>query len=211
MKELILLSATIILIYVSFWFVLSIIVNRNDIVDIAWGGGYIILIVYYLITRDLSARALLVSVLILIWGIRLSIYVYKRNKGKKEDFRYLNWRNTWKLFYLRSYFQIYILQGALILVIISPLTIIFGSGPQPEIGLSDLGGTLIWIIGFAFEVIGDHQLAVFKKNPDSKGKIMQTGLWRYTRHPNYFFDPGVTCEQTSEYRRRSHDPLAFCI
>ncbi len=186
MKEIFLLSAIIILIYVTCWFVLAIFLNRNDIVDIAWGGGYVVLIIYYLLTRDLSPRAILMSALIVVWGIRLIIYVYLRNRGKKEDFRYLNWRNTWKLFYLRSYFQIFILQGTLLLVIISPLTILFAAAKQPELGIYDLIGSLVWIIGFAFEVVGDYQLAKFKMNPDNKGKIMSSGLWKYTRHPNYF-------------------------
>ena len=178
-------SAIIILAYFTLWFILSIFLKRNDIVDIAWGLGYVVLVIYYIISTDISSRGILVAILIIVWGQRLAVFVFLRNRKKKEDFRYLNWRNSWKHFYLRSYLQIYLLQGALLLIIISPVTIMF-SQPQDYINTLDVLGLLVWLTGFLFEVIGDQQLAEFKKNPDNKGKIITTGLWRYTRHPNYF-------------------------
>ncbi len=186
MKELILLSAIIILIYFTSWFVLAIIVKRNDVVDIAWGLGYLVLAAYYITNYEISGRAILITVLISIWGIRLAIFVFQRNRGKKEDFRYLNWRNTWKLFYLRSYFQIYLLQATMLLLIISPFTILMSQGSQPDLNYLDLIGATVWLIGFLFEAVGDYQLSAFKKKPENKGKIIESGLWKYTRHPNYF-------------------------
>lgn len=186
MKELFLLSAIILLIYFTSWFVLAIILRRNDIVDIAWGLGYVVLAACYLTNYEISGRAILISSLITIWGIRLAIFVYRRNRGKKEDFRYLNWRNTWKLFYLRSFFQIYLLQGTMLLLIISPFTILVSQGSQPDLNYLDLIGATLWLIGFLFEVVGDYQLSAFKKKPENKGKIIESGLWKYTRHPNYF-------------------------
>ena len=186
MKELFLISAVILLIYVTSWFILAIILNRNDIIDIAWGLGYVVLTVYYLLYYPLSGRSILIGVLIAIWGLRLAAYVFLRNLGKSEDFRYLNWRNTWKAFYLRSYFQIYILQGTLLLIIISPYTMLVYNNSQPDLNWLDLAGTLIWLIGFVFELVGDYQMSLFKKNPSNKGKILSSGLWKYTRHPNYF-------------------------
>ncbi len=185
MTNLILLSALIILCYAVLWFIISVIVKRNDIVDIAWGLGYVLLICFYLVRTDLTGRTILVSILVILWGIRLAVFVYMRNSKKKEDFRYLNWRNTWKNFYLRSFLQIYLLQGTLLLIIISPVSIMFAQNQTP-LNFLDVIGLMIWIIGFMFEAIGDRQLILFKKNPDNKGKIIKNGLWRYSRHPNYF-------------------------
>ena len=178
-------SALLILAYVSLWYIIALILRRNDIIDIAWGLGYIVLGIYYILNGDVSERELIIFSLIFIWGIRLAIFVYSRNRGKSEDFRYLNWRNTWKFFYLRSYFQIFILQGTLLLFVITPLMIV-ESNPQPGINLLDITGVLVWIVGFFFESVGDYQMSRFKKNPSNKGRIMTDGLWRYTRHPNYF-------------------------
>ena len=186
MLTLLLESALIIFIYASFWFIVSIILKRNDIADIAWGLGYILLAVYYWMTTETSARAIILYLLIFIWGIRLAVHIYKRNKGKKEDFRYLNWRKQWgRFFYVRSFFQVYLLQGFLLLMIVCPLTIV-SSYTQTNINVLDYIGILIWLIGFYFEVVSDQQLFHFTRNPENKGKIIQHGLWKYSRHPNYF-------------------------
>jgi steroid 5-alpha reductase family enzyme len=122
----------------------------------------------------------------MIWGLRLAIHIYLRNRGKKEDFRYLAWRQEWgKAFYLRSYFQVYLLQGLFLLMVISPVTLASTQEQGPLIPLDYLG-ILVWIIGFYFQTVGDYQLVKFKKDPANKGKIMTSGLWRFSRHPNYF-------------------------
>jgi len=186
MSDLILESAKIILAYAIIWFLISIIIRRNDIVDIAWGLGYIVLVIYYLVSQEPSARAIILYSMIFIWGMRLAIHILIRNKGKKEDLRYLNWRNQWgKFSYIRSFFQVFILQGLLLLIIISPVTIV-SANPQPALGVFDLAGVIIWIIGFYFEAVGDYQLFKFKKNSSNKGEIITIGLWKYSRHPNYF-------------------------
>jgi steroid 5-alpha reductase family enzyme len=186
MFALLLESALLIFIYASIWFFVSIIIKRNDIADIAWGLGYILLAVYYWMTTEISTRAIILYILIFIWGIRLAIHIFKRNKGKSEDFRYLNWRKQWgNFFFIRSYFQVYLLQGFLLLLIVCPLTIV-SAYSQSEPNVLDYLGILIWLIGFYFEAIGDEQLFQFTKNPANKGKIIQHGLWKYSRHPNYF-------------------------
>lgn len=186
MINLLLISAFLILLYATFWFIISIIKKRNDLADIAWGLGYILLSVYYLFTTEISQRALLIYALIFIWGLRLSMHIFLRNKGKQEDFRYQKWRNEWgKSFYLRSYLQVYLLQGFLLLMIASPATIV-SAYSQPMLGLLDFIGVGIWLIGFYFEAVGDYQLMEFSNNPENKGKIIKHGLWKYSRHPNYF-------------------------
>jgi steroid 5-alpha reductase family enzyme len=131
-------------------------------------------------------RGLLVNILISIWGIRLAWYITSRNKSKTEDYRYLAWRKEWgKWFYVRSYLQVYLLQGFLLYFIALPVLAVNKSIASP-LGWLDLIGVAIWIFGFFFEMVGDAQLAQFIKNPVNKGKLMQNGLWAYTRHPNYF-------------------------
>lgn len=171
----------------NFWFVVSLIKKRNDVADVAWGLGFVLLAwASFFISNGSCGRGLIVNTLVSIWGLRLAWYIYRRNKGKTEDYRYLTWRQEWgKWFYIRSYVQIYLLQGFFLLIIVSPVLII-NRNPGSSLGWLDFIGILIWIFGFSFEVIGDAQLAKFMMNPTNKGKLLQTGLWAYTRHPNYF-------------------------
>jgi steroid 5-alpha reductase family enzyme len=128
---------------------------------------------------------MIVCVLVLLWGLRLSYHIRTRNQGQGEDFRYRAWRETWKYFVLRSYFQIFLLQGLFMLIISAPVWYIgFSSGGT--LGFWDFLGLFVFGAGFMIETIGDAQLAEFKKNPENKGKIMTSGLWSVTRHPNYF-------------------------
>lgn len=174
-------------IYMNLLFFLAVAIKKNDIVDIAWGQGFIVIIaVSLLLGPAASARMLLMICLVLIWGMRLAQYIYTRNRGKSEDFRYAQWRKDWgKNWVLRSYLQVFLLQGFFMLTIAYPL-FIFDPLRSPALGWLDYLGGIIWLIGFYFEAVGDHQMRVFKKNPANKGKIMNQGLWKYTRHPNYF-------------------------
>lgn len=171
----------------SFWFVISIFKKRNDIADVAWGLGFILLTwTSFFISGIYSLQSIIVGFLVTIWGLRLAVHIYIRNKGKTEDYRYLAWRKEWgKWFYIRSYFQVYILQGFLLFLIVLPVLLINKSN-EISIGIIQILGILVWVIGFLFESFGDLQLSKFIKDPNNKGKLMQGGLWRYTRHPNYF-------------------------
>jgi len=179
--------ALFLLAYMSLWFIISLLKKRNDVADIAWGLGFVFITwLSFFISQDLSARSLLVNVLVSIWGLRLAWHISSRNKGKTEDYRYLAWRKEWgKWFYVRSYFQVYFLQGVLLYVILLPVLFI-NRNSGLNLNFIDGLGVLVWIIGFIFETVGDEQLKNFISNPINKGKLMQTGLWRYTRHPNYF-------------------------
>ena len=178
---------TILFIYMNLWFILSLLKKRNDVADVAWGLGFVLMAwtsFYY--TLSFSPKALLVNILVSIWGLRLAIHIHARNKGKQEDYRYEAWRKEWgKWFYLRSYLQVYILQGALLFLIVLPVLFI-NKNSGPGFVWSDYLGLIIWSVGFYFESVGDLQLANFIKNPQNKGKIIRTGLWAYSRHPNYF-------------------------
>lgn len=170
-----------------FLFLLALLKKDNSIVDIAWGMGFIMIALFnFFIQPGFTPRQLLVTLLITIWGIRLVIYIYSRNRGKKEDFRYAQWRRDWgKYWVIRSFFQVFMIQGFFMVTIAYPV-IILHYDVKPYFTWIDKLGLLLWIIGFYFEAVGDLQKTCFKVNPENKGKIMKTGLWKYTRHPNYF-------------------------
>lgn len=163
----------------------SVMKKRNDVADVAWGLGFVLLAWTSFFLSGFGVVSFLVNILITIWGGRLAWHIYKRNKNKPEDKRYQDWRKKWKNFYIRSYIQIFILQGILLYLIVLP-AIFINLNSLNELGLVQIIGILIWMVGFYFESTGDRQLKDFISNPVNKGKIMDQGLWRYTRHPNYF-------------------------
>ena len=171
----------------TFWFVLSLLKKRNDVADIAWGLGFVLLAwVSIFISKNFEIRTFVVTFLVTVWGLRLAYHIYGRHKKTAEDYRYLKFRQSWgKWFYLRSYLQIYILQGLLLFLVVSPVLII-NKFSSAEFIFLDAIGVLFWGVGYFFESVGDRQLSEFIKNPNSKGKLMMSGLWSYTRHPNYF-------------------------
>ncbi|GAB1365859.1 DUF1295 domain-containing protein [Candidatus Cloacimonadaceae bacterium] len=185
--ELIRCGFLLVFVYMNLLFLLALLIKKNDIVDISWGMGFVLLALYTLIVSSFwHWRLLMVVLLVMLWGIRLAGYIFIRNKGKAEDFRYANWRKEWgKNWVLRSWLQVFMLQGFFMLLIAYP---IFLHGFQGKAGfnLADLAGLLVWLLGFGFETIGDAQMLRFKNDPANRGKIMNQGLWRYTRHPNYF-------------------------
>lgn len=173
--------------YMSLWFLVSVIKKRNDVADVAWGLGFVLLAcTSFVLAGGDSTRGLLVTVLVGIWGLRLAWHIHSRHRGKTEDYRYQSWRNEWgKWFYVRSYAQVYLLQGVLLFLIALPVLTINNSTGS-SLGWLDLLGVVVWLIGFTFEAVGDAQLSAFMANPENKGSLMQSGLWAYTRHPNYF-------------------------
>jgi steroid 5-alpha reductase family enzyme len=180
-----LLIALLLFGYMTAWYIVGLILKRNDVADIAWGGGFVVLAWISLFISGVSLRGLVATILVTIWGLRLASHIYVRNRNKPEDYRYQAWRNEWKYFYLRSYLQIYLLQGLFLYLIALPFLFI-NNKSLSGITVLDIVGILVWIIGFYFESVGDSQLKQFVSNPDNKGRIMDQGLWKYSRHPNYF-------------------------
>jgi len=182
--------ASVIFCYVSLLFVLSLIVKRNDIADVGWGMG-IVLVGWtsFLLGAVQGVHLMLMLVLVSIWGVRLSARILLRNLGKEEDARYRAWRESWEWFYVRSYLQVYLLQGLLMIVVGYPLVHVAAFGASGALGMFALVGLLVWCIGFYFEVVGDYELDSFikkKKRGETDEEILRSGLWRYSRHPNYF-------------------------
>ncbi len=179
--------AILLFVYMTAWFIVSLIRQRNDVADIAWGLGFVMLAwVGGYLSGGMTQRGFIASLLVSVWGVRLAWHIYKRNRNKPEDYRYQQWRKDWgKWFYVRSYLQVYLLQGALLFLIVSSILVIHQHAESGRTFL-DIIGVTVWLIGFYFEAVGDAQLAKFLAGPENKGKLMQTGLWAYTRHPNYF-------------------------
>jgi steroid 5-alpha reductase family enzyme len=174
------------LLFANIAFVISLIKKRNDIADVFWGLGFALIawLSFYL-SESQNSRGMLLNILVTIWGLRLAIHIQSRNRGKGEDFRYKAWRESWgKWFLIRSYLQVFMLQATFLFLIAIP--VIWVNLYSQPFGFFDFIGLLIWILGFGFETIGDWQLLKFTKKPENKGKIIQTGLWKFSRHPNYF-------------------------
>ena len=127
--------------------------------------------------------------------MRLALYLGWRNYGKEEDYRYQEFRQRYgpNRYWWFSYFQVFLLQGALIMIISLPFLVIQNDKSVASLNWIDYLAILVWIIGFLFETVGDYQLSKFKSKPKNKGKVLNTGLWKYTRHPNYFGDATVWC------------------
>ncbi len=165
-------------------------VARTDVslVDIAWGFGFVVVAwVAFWVVGEAGPRRWLLVVLTSIWGLRLSIYLAWRNLGSGEDFRYqVMRRKSPDTFWWKSLFTVFGLQAILMWMVSLPVQM--GPIPDPGLGLLDWLGAAAWVVGIVFEATGDWQLARFKADPANKGKVMDQGLWRYTRHPNYFGD-----------------------
>lgn len=189
MIEIISYAALAVTVLMSTLFIISLIIKRNDIVDIFWGPGiFTVSLVAYLVAPVPTVLSELILVLTGLWAFRLSYRIYARNRGKEEDFRYQEWRQEWGKFVLiRSFFQIYVLQGFL-MVVLGASAILAASESVSYEGFSVLTyiGIVVWLIGYYFEVIGDKQLDDFITEKPHGKEILDTGLWKYTRHPNYF-------------------------
>lgn len=180
-------SAIALFVYMTSAYVVSLIIKDNGIADIAYGGGFALLAWLSYVLGGGSLAGFFVSVLATVWALRLSVRIFLRNHGKPEDFRYRAWREAWgKTFLWRSYLQVYLLQGLVIYLVSLPLTLTNLFGTEGTLGIVSAIALVFWGVGFFFEAVGDYQLARFMGNPENKGKIMDQGLWRYTRHPNYF-------------------------
>ena len=159
-----------------------------SIVDPCWGAGFVLLAwATYTRLAVPGQRATLLVSLVSLWGMRLSLYLFWRNWEKDEDRRYRAMREKHgERFWWISLLTIFLLQAVLLWFISWPVQL--GMLSEVPLGAFDAVGTLICLVGIAFESIGDWQLARFKADPAHKGRVMQSGLWRYTRHPNYFGD-----------------------
>jgi steroid 5-alpha reductase family enzyme len=186
-----LLTGWVILGMMTLLWLVSLMLHNASIVDIFWGAGFVVTVwIYFALTPgNLYGRKLLICGLVTLWGLRLSLYILWRNWGKPEDYRYANWRRSAGLnWWWQSYFQVFLLQGALMWILSIPLLAVQVSPVPPGFTWIDGLAVLVWAVGFTFEAVGDWQLARFKADPANRGQLLTGGVWRYTRHPNYFGD-----------------------
>ena len=199
----IIVSLGSIFVFLTIIYFIEIANNNFGIVDIVWSMNFIVAtVVSFVFTvirhKSFYITQIVITALILIWGLRLSIYIAKRNIGKPEDRRYKELREKWgKSANFKAFFIVNMLQALWAAIIVSPIVVANAAYPETKSGWIIYNGTaaeliplilgaIIWVIGLYFEAIGDWQLKKFILNPENKGKIIESGLWKYTRHPNYF-------------------------
>lgn len=181
-------TALMLLIFFTLLFVLAQYLENNAIVDSFWGPSFLLIALYTLIAAgNPGLRQNVLTGVVALWSLRLFYYITIRNWNKPEDYRYVNMRKRWgtKLPRLKAYANVFLLQGILSYLVGLPL-IRGNSSSITELSPVNVIGILLFAIGFFFEAVGDAQLKKFKSNPQNKGKLMTTGLWALTRHPNYF-------------------------
>jgi steroid 5-alpha reductase family enzyme len=188
MLRLLLIQAVVMTVSAGAFFSVAQYRKRNDLADVVWGIGFVIAsIVAVFNAAAITPRTLVVFGLVVLWGVRLAIHIGMRNARKEEDPRYRKWRQEWgRHATIRSFVQVFLFQGYLVLLVLVPVTYIIQRGGGGNLRLLDWVGIAVWVVGFIFEAVGDYQLQRFKGDPANKGKIMNRGLWRYSRHPNYF-------------------------
>lgn len=181
-------AGILIFIYFFCFFIVATFLKNNSIVDIGWGIGFV-LTAWLLQIRSgqLFWPQAIITVLTTLWGLRLFYHILRRNVHKAEDFRYAAWREEWGAWVIpRAFLQVFMLQGFFMYVISLSAILTFESEQQHFSAALAAAGIILWAIGFYFEAVGDYQLKGFISDPRNKGQLMQSGLWAYTRHPNYF-------------------------
>ena len=178
-------GASLLLVAVAFWLI-SLIRNDVSIVDSLWSLMFLLVaLVYASLIDDGGPRAKMIVVLVALWAMRLSVYITWRNHGQSEDYRYQEIRaNNEPFFRYKSLYIVFVLQAVLAWVISMPLAAAISG--QSAIGFLDYAGIALFAVGLTFEALGDFQLSRFKRASANAGKVLDTGLWAFTRHPNYF-------------------------
>lgn len=182
-----LISLVLVLLLLSGLFLYADARRRYDLIDSAWGPGFaVIAAVGLLFAEGEPTRQWLVALLTVVWGLRLGVQIFVRNSGKPEDPRYQDILKRAKGNPRLRMYRVYLIQAVLMWIVSLPVQA--AAHLSAPFGVLDWVGTGVWMVGFAFEAIGDWQLSRFRADPANKGAVMDRGLWRYTRHPNYFGD-----------------------
>lgn len=172
--------------YFLIFFIVATIIKNNSIVDIGWGFGFVLTAwILFFISKDYTVSKIIVNVIVSLWGLRLFYYILKRNLFDEEDFRYAAWRKAWgKTVIPRAFLQVFMLQGFFMFTV-GIGAFLFNTGSY-ELTILSYVGIAVFLLGYFFEVVGDAQLKKHLADPTKKGVLLTTGLWKYTRHPNYF-------------------------
>lgn len=158
--------------------------HDTSIANFVWGGGVLLIALYTFFKGNIHAtRHILATALIILWAGRLALYVYLRYKG--NDPRYQNWKHRGVKALCINFGYIFSLQTMLLCIMAVPI-ILINISPNSPLTRLDYWGIALWLVGYYFEAVSDYQMFVFMRNSSNKGKVLQTGLWAYSRHPNYF-------------------------
>ena len=183
--QVLMLNAALVSICMFVLWLISLRLRDASIVDIFWGLGFALIAMVTFAVVPGGTRSILLASLTTIWGVRLAAYLFKRNHGKGEDPRYKAMREyRGENFWWVSLVTVFALQGVVMLLVSLPIQI--GQVARAPMAVFNFIGIGVWLVGFLFESIGDYQLAKFKSSPGPRGRVLDQGLWRYTRHPNYF-------------------------
>jgi steroid 5-alpha reductase family enzyme len=184
-------AGLLILAMVTGLWLISLLLRDSSIVDIFWGTGFAVTawVAFAIVPARAHPRQWLICLLVTAWGLRLSLHILRRNRGRGEDSRHERWRaEAGPPWWWRSFFKVFLLQGVVMWIVAAPLVGTFVGVARDRLIWVDAAAVAVWLIGFTFEALGDWQLTRFKANPANKGGLLTSGLWRYTRHPNYFGD-----------------------
>lgn len=211
LAELFALTASTTLVLVMCLWLLSIALRDVSIIDMAFSIVItVLLIIAYAATGSGGVIPDTLLILVSIWACRMSAYLVRRNWGHGEDPRYTRLRKWvepgWPFHWL-SLRQVFLLQGAVIWTLTLPQQIAISTGATASFGILAASGLALWCLGFFFETVGDFQLSRFKADSSRRGKVLNTGLWRYTRHPNYF---GELCQWWGLFAIATEAPWAWC-
>jgi steroid 5-alpha reductase family enzyme len=184
--RILIVNAVVLLVFMTVVFLVAKAKDRLDTVDSAWGVAFMVAS-WSAFLQARSVRSLLVAILVSVWGVRLTNHLYKRSaKRGKDDPRYQEMRDKWKgNVWLKAYQMVFLLQGLLVWIISLPVVMATGHILPHAFWFSEVGA-IIWVIGFNIEAAADSQLAAFVAAKKDKNAVLDTGLWRYSRHPNYF-------------------------
>ncbi|MBW2495270.1 MAG: DUF1295 domain-containing protein [Deltaproteobacteria bacterium] len=183
-------TAAMLCVCMSGLWLVSLLSKNSSIVDPFWGTGFVFVAAMGFASGHASSapRSLLISAMVALWGLRLSAHLLVRNFGHGEDPRYVAMRRRWGArFWWVSFFTVFALQGAILWFVSLPIQLV-QAAPGGPLGALDAVGVAVWLVGLVFETVGDQQLRRFKADPANANAVMDRGLWRYTRHPNYFGD-----------------------
>lgn len=179
-----LINLASVLVLMTLGYIYALRVRRFDVVDLCWGLGFI-LIAWISVIKNTQNLTLLTAVIVSVWGLRLTLHIGSRHRGQPDDRRYLTITERWKgNIWAQAYYKIFLLQGLLILLVSMPISIM-AINAGAEINIIVWVGAIIWSCGFIVEAVADRQLAIYLEQA-KRPAVMQTGLWRYSRHPNYF-------------------------
>lgn len=190
MSAVIAANAVVVAVMFSALWVASVRLRDASIVDPWWSVGFLAVALRTVASSGLSSPKVLLVTMVAIWSLRLSWHLHRRARGKPEDPRYQSFRERFgaERYWWVSFFQVFVLQGVLLLVVSAPLQCALAVQGEDPLRWNDVVGAAVWLVGFLFEAVGDAQLQAFRGDPTKRGAVLDTGLWRYTRHPNYFGD-----------------------